>query len=91
MNTLTRSSALVRRFVASVLKRIYGVRGSLKPPLGGPRAGLLYPVRYHAWKLTNRLYHWSGLPAQWHAWYDANDQAQRPGVKPGVERERNDE
>jgi hypothetical protein len=63
---------LVRRSVAFVLKRIYGVRGSLKPPLGGPRAGLLYPVRYRAWKLTIRLYHWSGLPAQWHAWYDAN-------------------
>jgi len=66
------SSVLVRRFVASVLKRIYGVRGSLKPPLGGPHAGLLYPVRYRAWKLTNRLYHWSGLPDQWNAWYDAN-------------------
>lgn len=58
----------VRRFVAFVLVRIYGVRGSLKPPLGGPHAGPLYPLRYRWWKAMNWLYHWSGLPDKWWAW-----------------------
>jgi len=59
---------LVRRFVAFVLARIYGVRGSLKPPLGGPHAWPLYPLRYRWWKAMNWLYHWSGLPDRWWAW-----------------------
>jgi len=71
-NTETQSQAsltrMVRRFVAFVLARIYGVRGSLKPPLGGPHAGPLYPLRYRWWKSTNWLYHWSGLPDRWWAW-----------------------
>jgi hypothetical protein len=63
----------VRRIVAVALKRIYGVRGSLKPPLGGQNAGLLYPVRYHAWKVANRIYRWSGLPVQWEQSWRTND------------------
>lgn len=57
-----------RRVLAWVLARIYGVRGTLKPPLGGPHAGLFYLIRYRWWMAINRLYHWSGLPARWWAW-----------------------
>ena len=69
---------LVRRPVAFILELIYGVRGSLKPPLGGPNAGALYPLRYRWWRATNALYGWSGLPDRWYAWRTSpNDQGQR--------------
>ena len=70
------STRLVRRPVAFILERIYGVRGSLKPPLGGPNAGALYPLRYRWWRATNALYRWSGLPDRWYEWRTLpNDQA----------------
>lgn len=69
MKTKTHCRQLFRRFVAFLLAKIYGVRGGLKPPLGGPFAGRFYPVRYRWWKEMSRLYNWSGLPDRWEAWY----------------------
>lgn len=60
--------ASLRYIVALVFRAIYGVRGGLRPPLGGPAAGRLYPLRHAAWRVLNRLYSWSGLPEQWHRW-----------------------
>lgn len=60
---------LVRLSVAFILSRVYGVRGALKPPLGGPHAGRFYPIRYRWWHCMNRLYNWCGLPERWAMWY----------------------
>mgnify|MGYP001168822963 CR=1 FL=1 len=62
-------SRLVRLPVAFVLARVYGVRGAIKPPIGGCR---LYRIRYRLWSQINRLYRWSGLPERWATWYTRN-------------------
>ena len=58
----------MKQVVAFILSRIYGVRGALKPPLGGTHAGRFYTIRYRWRRVMDRLYRWSGLPARWAAW-----------------------
>lgn len=54
-----------KRALAFVLRRIYGVRGAIKPPLG-PYNTPLKSARYKWWKIVSSLYKWSGLPEEWH-------------------------
>lgn len=63
----------MKKLVAFVLCRIYGVRGSLKPPLGGLDRHWTYGIRYFVWKHMNRLYHWSGLPDRWDNWIKGHE------------------
>lgn len=53
---------IMKKSIAYVLSRIYGVRGGLKPPLGGCKH---YRMKHFIWKHINALYSWSGLPERW--------------------------
>jgi len=59
---------LLKRVVRAALEKVYGVRGGIKPPLGGPKAGLLYPLRHRWWQAMSAIYKWTGLPDKWGAW-----------------------
>lgn len=55
----------IKMALAFVLRRIYGVRGAIKPPLG-PYNTPLRKARHRWWLVVNKLYKWSGLPEEWH-------------------------
>ena len=55
----------MKTIIAFALRKIYGVRGALKPPIGGPYAKAFYRLRYSWWRIISRIYNWSGLPEKW--------------------------
>jgi len=52
-----------------IFKYTYGIRGSIKPPLGGTP---FYHIRYDIWRIISRLYDYSGLPETWQKWRYGN-------------------
>lgn len=54
--------------LAMFLVAVYGRHGALKPPLGPPSRPL-HSLRMAWWRMTTRLYIYSGIPDRWEAWY----------------------
>jgi hypothetical protein len=64
----------MKRLIRQYMLWRWGLRGSLKPPLGPyyptitmyPRPlPLWYRWRYWCWELEKKAYHWTGLPNEW--------------------------
>lgn len=56
----------MKRITNAIMRRIYGVRGGIKPPIKGTRF-----FRLRSWwnGVANWLYDWCGIPDEWEAWY----------------------
>ena len=59
------SERIFKTCAARIIERIYGIRGSIEPPM---KYGRLYPLRFQWWKVSSAIYRWSGLPEKWLKW-----------------------